>query len=214
MFVTELREACALVGVDADALSAALSSGAGGDDASEPGAAPSEADSISVEGGGDGEGDGDAEWARATLDRLLAALYARLFTWLVQSVNRALRPADRDAGKRCSLGVLDVYGLESLARNGLERLLVNYAAERVQASVTGATLRREQEEYAREGLAWRPLPYTDHELHADLLDAGPDSVLAALRDAALRGHSDHALLQRLQRRRHPRLLVTPPDRFT
>lgn len=40
----------------------------------------------------------------------------------------------------------------------------------LQAAVTGATLRREQDEYAREGLAWQPLPYADHELQADLLD--------------------------------------------
>ncbi|CAH1635445.1 unnamed protein product [Spodoptera littoralis] len=118
-----------------------------------------------------------------------------------------------EAGKRCSLGILDVYGFESLARNGLERLLINYAAERVQAAVTGATLRREQDEYAREGLAWRPLAYADHEAAAALLDAGPDSVLGALRDCSARGASDAAFLQRLQRRRHPRLLVLPPDRF-
>lgn len=37
-----------------------------------------------------------------------------------------------EAGKRCTLGILDVYGFESLAHNGLERLLINYAAERVQ----------------------------------------------------------------------------------
>lgn len=102
-----------------------------------------------------------------------------------------------------------MYGFERLARNGLERLLINYAAERVQAAVTGATLRREQDDYAREGLPWRPLRYADHEAHADLLDAGPDSLLAALRDA----RTDAAFLQRLQRRRHPRLLPDPPDRF-
>lgn len=106
-----------------------------------------------------------------------------------------------------------MYGFESLARNGLERLLINYAAERVQAAVTGATLRREQDEYVREGLAWRALPYTDHELLADLLDAGPDSVLAVLRDCSARAAGDAAFLQRLQRRRHPRLLVLPPDHF-
>lgn len=59
---------------------------------------------------------------------------------------------------------------ESLSHNGLERLLINYCAERVQAAVTGATLRREQREYCREGLPWRALPYLDHEANAELLD--------------------------------------------
>ncbi|CAK1578900.1 unnamed protein product [Parnassius mnemosyne] len=158
---------------------------------------------------------GGAGWAGALRDRLLCAVYARLFTWLVNTVNDAIKPAV--PGARSSLGVLDVYGLESLAHNGLERLLINYAAERVQAAVTAATLRREQEEYVREGLAWTPLPYTEHDLHADLLDAGPESVLGALRECSARGAGGDAAflqrLQRLQRRCHPRLLVLPPDRF-
>ncbi|XP_022835448.1 unconventional myosin-Ib-like [Spodoptera litura] len=194
----ELVEACALVGVDADALGAALG-------------AAEEDEGAADEGAGDAGSPGGAAWAGARRDQLLAVLYSRLFTWLVNAVNDHIKPAE--AGKRCSLGILDVYGFESLARNGLERLLINYAAERVQAAVTGATLRREQAEYAREGLAWRPLAYAEHEAGAALLDAGPDSVLGALRDCSARGASDAAFLQRLQRRRHPRLLVLPPDRF-
>lgn len=154
---------------------------------------------------------GAGEWAGALRDQLVCVLYSRLFTWLINAANAALRP--RSPGKRCSIAILDVYGFESLARNGLERLLINYAAERVQAAVTGATLRREQEEYVREGLAWRPLHHAEHEAQAELLDAGPDSVLGVLRDCSLRGASDATFLQRLQRRRHPRLLVLPPDHF-
>ncbi|XP_038221660.1 unconventional myosin-Ia-like [Zerene cesonia] len=176
---------------------------------------PAEEECGSEHGAEGAEGAGaagaGAEWAGALRDRVLCALYSRLFNWLVSAVNEALR--GRAGGGRRSLGILDVYGLESLARNGLERLLINYAAERVQAAVTALTLRREQEEYAREGLAWTPLPYTEHESSAELLDAGAESVLGALRDATLRAAPDAAFLQRLARRRHPRLLVLPPDRF-
>ncbi|KAG6448196.1 hypothetical protein O3G_MSEX005357 [Manduca sexta] len=208
----ELTEACALVGVDADALAAALAAPRDArrqpadDEEGEEGVGEECEGEVPAEQADEAEA-GSAEWASALRDRLVCALYSRLFTWLITAVNEALHP--RAAGKRCSLGILDAYGFERLARNGLERLLINYAAERVQAAVTGATLRREQEEYAREGLSWRPLRYFDHEAHADLLDAGPDSVLGALREA----RSDTAFLQRLQRRRHPRLLVQPPDKF-
>lgn len=130
-----------------------------------------------------------------------------------------------EAGKRCSLGILDVYGFESLARNGLERLLINYAAERVQAAVTGATLRREQDEYAREGLAWRALHYHDHELHADLLDAVRDPCPALPQPPPPPGLTDRAppagpgqragraarlLGARRQRRQLPAASATPP----
>lgn len=206
---SELSEACALVGVDGEALAGALVAPAhpphlpeGGSESDEDGGSESD------------EGGGDAEWARAALERLLSALYSRLFTWLVRRANLALRRGGGTSDAARTLGVLDVYGFERLARNGLERLLINYAAERVQAAVTGCTLRREQEEYAREGLAWRALPHPDHELQAELLDGGADSLLGALRDCAARGLSHSALLQRLARRRHPRLRVEPPDHFT
>ncbi|CAD0200188.1 unnamed protein product [Chrysodeixis includens] len=203
----ELLEACALVGADAGALAAALADAGAAAPAADLDTESSEGSEAGAEGGAAPGG----EWAGALRDQLLCVLYSRLFTWLINAVNDYIKPAE--AGKRCSLGILDVYGFESLARNGLERLLINYAAERVQAAVTGATLRREQDEYAREGLAWRALHYHDHELHADLLDAGPDSVLGVLRDCSARGASDAGFLQRLQRRRHPRLLVLPPDHF-
>lgn len=120
---------------------------------------------------GEAEEDG-AGWARARRDRLLSALYSRLFTWLVTAANRRLRVGvGVGAGAGAALSILDMYGLESLAQNGLERLVINYAAERVQAAVTAATLRREQDEYRAEGLAWTPLRFTDHDAGADLLDA-------------------------------------------
>ncbi|XP_073953066.1 unconventional myosin-Ia-like [Choristoneura fumiferana] len=261
----ELREACALVGVEAGALAAALGAPPLDDAEGERGrfaslvrelqtfynicisssrdrvssrvtscnaskrrdaavtsrgvaeGSPGSEESASVEGSACGAACGGcaacagAAWARARRDVLLQALYARLFAWLLARVNEAIKPAE--AGARQSLGILDVYGFESLAHNGLERLLINYAAERLQAHVTHATLRREQDEYAREQLAWLPLPYRDHDAAADLLDAGPDSVLGCLREAGARGGGDAGLVQRLQRRRHPLLLVLPPDHF-
>ncbi|XP_045514735.1 unconventional myosin-Ia-like [Pieris brassicae] len=217
----ELRDACALVGVDPDTLALAL--GAAPEASVPPPAAPPTVapheDECSVEEeessvGGESEAWSEwgewGEWAALRRDRVLCALYSRLFNWLVRGVNAALRGA---AGGRRSLGILDVYGLESLAHNSLERLLINYAAERVHAAVCTLALRRQQEEYAREGLAWTPVPLTDHEAAADALDAGPDCVLAALRDATLRAAPDSHFIQRLQRRRHPRVLPLPPDRF-
>ncbi|XP_026330426.1 unconventional myosin-Ib-like, partial [Hyposmocoma kahamanoa] len=123
----QLEEACALVGVAADELAAALGAAPDGP-APAPGDSGSERESESDWGAeGDADAEAAAEWCRARRDRLLAALYGRLFTWLVTGVNARLR-AGRDA-RTLPLSILDVYGLEALAHNALERLLVNYAAE-------------------------------------------------------------------------------------
>ncbi|VVC91075.1 unnamed protein product, partial [Leptidea sinapis] len=79
-----------------------------------------EGGSAACEGSEGGEGgEGSAEWAAALRDRLVCAVYSRLFNWLVN---------------------------KSLAHNGLERLLINYAAERLQAAVAAGVRRDHDEE--------------------------------------------------------------------
>lgn len=156
----DVRDACALLGLDPAALLRALGAGdEDGDDA---------ADGDDADSDGCAEAEAEAAWAGARRDALLCALYARLFTWLVGACNAALGARAAGGGGR-ALGVLDAYGLESLAVNALERLLINYCAERVQACVRAA-LRREQALYVREGLPWQPLPVPDHGDVAALLD--------------------------------------------
>lgn len=160
------------MGVAADELAAALGAAPDAPDGDSGSERESDSDwcgESDAEAEAGGAGAAAAEWCRARRDRLLAALYGRLFTWLVTTVNARLRVAQ--GSRTLALSILDVYGLEALAHNALERLLVNYAAERLQACVTRATLRREQDEYVREGLAWAPLRVPDHDLVADLLDA-------------------------------------------
>ncbi|CAG9120721.1 unnamed protein product [Plutella xylostella] len=201
----EVWEACELVGVDARSLLLALGAEPASLDA--PAHTPDHADS---EPGAD-QAEGSAEWARSLRDRLISTVYSRLFTWLVGAANQALQ--SDGTTRTAELGILDAYGFESLSHNGLERLLINYCAERVQAAVTGATLRREQREYCREGLPWRALPYLDHEANAELLDHGPESLLGILGDVSAKGLDDDTFIQRLQRKRDRRLLVLPPDHF-
>lgn len=49
------------------------------------------ADDSSAEGSCGGYGWEGAEWAGALRDRLLAATYSRLFTWLINAVNDAIK---------------------------------------------------------------------------------------------------------------------------
>ncbi|KAL4703843.1 hypothetical protein ACJJTC_016810, partial [Scirpophaga incertulas] len=154
----ELSEACALVGVDEAALAAALGAPASPQGESAEATAEMEVEGeAEVEAAAEAEAAAGAAWGAARRDRAAAAVYGRLFAWLVQAVNARLGAGagGGGGGGAAPLSILDVYGLEALATNTLERLVINYAAERVQAAVSTA-LRREQEEYVREGLPWRP----------------------------------------------------------
>ena len=71
---------------------------------------------------------------------------------------------------KCGLmGLLDIYGFEIFGVNSFEQFCINYCNEKLQQLFIELTLKSEQEEYQREGIAvsWddlkkkkTPLPHT------------------------------------------------------
>ena len=64
-------------------------------------------------------------------DALIKALYAMLFTWLVERCNARLRlQCGAALGGAAigdgTIGVLDIFGFENFRHNSLEQLLINY----------------------------------------------------------------------------------------
>jgi len=49
-------------------------------------------------------------------DALAKAIYDRLFTWLVQRVNRSLKP-EEEVIRTKVMGILDIYGFEIFGKN-------------------------------------------------------------------------------------------------
>jgi myosin heavy subunit len=52
-------------------------------------------------------------------------MYSHIFEWVVSSINKELIPADMKQ-RRCSIGVLDIFGFESLRVNTFEQICINY----------------------------------------------------------------------------------------
>ncbi|MBA0717941.1 hypothetical protein Golax_005712, partial [Gossypium laxum] len=78
-----------------------------------------------------------------TRDALAKSIYACLFEWLVEQINKSLAVGKRRTGR--SISILDIYGFESFGRNSFEQFCINYANERLQQHFNRHLFKLEQE---------------------------------------------------------------------
>ncbi|CAJ0581093.1 unnamed protein product, partial [Mesorhabditis spiculigera] len=89
------------------------------------------------------------DWAVGALSK---AIYARVFTWLINRCNQTLTGHLEDAANY--IGVLDIAGFEIFNRNSFEQLWINFVNEKLQQFFNHHMFVLEQEEYKREGIEW------------------------------------------------------------
>eukprot|EP00040_Diaphanoeca_grandis_P035564 m.224049 g.224049 ORF g.224049 m.224049 type:complete len:1049 (-) comp33420_c1_seq1:231-3377(-) len=131
------------------------------------------------------------EQACFTRDALAKALYARLFDFLVLSINAAMEKKIDEL----SIGVLDIYGFEIFDVNGFEQFCINFVNEKLQQIFIELTLKNEQEEYVSEGIKWKPVEFFNNKIVCDLVESKmPIGILIVLDDvcATLHAQSDGA----------------------
>uniref|UniRef100_A0A672LWR4 Osteoclast-stimulating factor 1 n=1 Tax=Sinocyclocheilus grahami TaxID=75366 RepID=A0A672LWR4_SINGR len=141
------------------------------------------------------------EQACYTRDALSKALYARLFDYLVEAINKAIQKPNEEL----SVGVLDIYGFEIFQRNGFEQFCINFVNEKLQQIFIELTLKAEQEEYVQEGIKWTPIEYFNNKVVCDLIEnkLNPPGIMSVLDDVCATMHAkgdgaDMTLLQKLQ----------------
>ena len=74
-------------------------------------------------------------YAQSAKDALSKALYSRLFTHLVESINDSLMFG---GDSRFFIGAVDIFGFECFPTNSLEQLCINFANEKLQRMFTEA----------------------------------------------------------------------------
>ncbi|XP_062888168.1 unconventional myosin-If-like [Mobula hypostoma] len=142
----------------------------------------------------------NVQQAGYTRDALAKALYARLFDYLVDAVNKAMQKPYEEY----SIGVLDIYGFEIFQRNGFEQFCINFVNEKLQQIFIELTLKAEQEEYVQEGIKWTPIEYFNNKVVCDLIEnKSPPGIMCVLDDVCATMHAtgegaDATLLQKLQ----------------
>uniref|UniRef100_H2LZF3 Osteoclast-stimulating factor 1 n=1 Tax=Oryzias latipes TaxID=8090 RepID=H2LZF3_ORYLA len=141
------------------------------------------------------------EQATYTRDALAKALYARLFDYLVEAINKAIQKPHEEF----SIGVLDIYGFEIFKKNGFEQFCINFVNEKLQQIFIELTLKAEQEEYVQEGIKWTPIDYFNNKIVCDLIEnkLNPPGIMSVLDDVCATMHAkgegaDGTLLQKLQ----------------
>ncbi|KAG7594707.1 IQ motif EF-hand binding site [Arabidopsis thaliana x Arabidopsis arenosa] len=111
-------------------------------------------------------------------DALAKSIYACLFDWLVEQINKSLAVGKRRTGR--SISILDIYGFESFNKNSFEQFCINYANERLQQHFNRHLFKLEQEEYIQDGIDWTRVDFEDNQDCLSLFEKKPLGLLSLL----------------------------------
>lgn len=118
--------------------------------------------------------------AKKATNALAAAIYASIFSYIVQQVNEQLSAKNGKAV--CgSILLLDICGFERLATNRFEQLCINYANEQFQQKYVADNFRLLKLEYDLEGIDIFDYSVVDNSEVLSLCD-GPTGLFAALQE--------------------------------
>uniref|UniRef100_A0A6Q2YXM0 Myosin VB n=1 Tax=Esox lucius TaxID=8010 RepID=A0A6Q2YXM0_ESOLU len=101
-------------------------------------------------------------------DALAKHIYAHMFDWIVEYVNRSLHTSSK---QHSFIGVLDIYGFETFEINSFEQFCINYANEKLQQQFNQHVFKLEQEEYMKEQIPWTLIDFYDNQPCIDLIEA-------------------------------------------
>ncbi|XP_056138558.1 unconventional myosin-Va-like isoform X2 [Lampris incognitus] len=101
-------------------------------------------------------------------DALAKHIYAKIFNWIVDHINKMLKLTAR---RHSFIGVLDIYGFETFDVNSFEQFCINYANEKLQQQFNMHVFKLEQEEYLKEEIPWTMIDFCDNEPCILLIEA-------------------------------------------
>ncbi|GAV48167.1 hypothetical protein ZYGR_0I04640 [Zygosaccharomyces rouxii] len=99
----------------------------------------------------------NAQQSRSILNSLSRTLYEKLFSFIVDKINRSLDHGSMTANY---IGLLDIAGFEIFQNNSFEQLCINYTNEKLQQFFNHYMFVLEQNEYLKENIQWDYVDYS------------------------------------------------------
>lgn len=102
-----------------------------------------------------------------------------------------------DSVQHLSVGLLDIFGFESLSKNTFEQLMINIANEQIQYYFNQKIFSWEQQEYISEGIPIDLVEFADNRPILDMLLSRPLGLLALLdEESRFPKSSDETLIEK------------------
>lgn len=130
----------------------------------------------------------DCASAASSRDALAKNVYAKIFDWLVETINKSV---GQDKSSRVQIGVLDIYGFECFKNNSFEQFCINFANEKLQQHFNEHVFKMEQEEYRNEQINWSYIEFVDNQDVLDLIEKKPIGIISLLDEACMFPKSTH-----------------------
>ncbi|XP_059069015.1 myosin-3 isoform X2 [Cryptomeria japonica] len=130
-------------------------------------------------------------------DTLARTIYASLFDWLIDCMNKSLTAHEKSKGR--SINIIDIYGFESFNRNSFEQLCINYANERLQQHFIRHNFKLIQEDYILEGIDWTRVEFEDNQECLDLFEKNPVGLISLMDEESVSSEgTDSTLVNKLK----------------
>lgn len=140
-------------------------------------------------------------------DAMVKKVYAELFQWIVDKINKELSATGVKRNK--FIGVLDIFGFESFETNSFEQLCINYCNEKLQFHFNEHIFKMEQTLYAAEGITIPGSSFVDNQPTLDLLEARINGIFSMTdEEISVPKGSDDGLLTKILKNHvtHPNLV--------
>ncbi|XP_027353787.1 myosin-2-like isoform X2 [Abrus precatorius] len=132
-------------------------------------------------------------------DAIAKFIYASLFDWLVEQVNKSLEVGKKSTRK--SISILDIYGFQTFQTNNFEQFCINYANERLQQHFNRHLFKLEQQDYELDGVDWTNVDFEDNQGCLDLFEKKPVGLISLLdEESSLPKASDLTFANKLKHR--------------